>query len=395
MALAALGVTACTTPKGPQFQGAAQGALSSAPYAQAKQVPQRARLYTISPGLIATLRSEKAPAGGDPKRLANDLKAYQYLIGPGDELTLSVWSPFKGIAAFSAETHAPQQGGAAPTVESVRSRVIEGMRAVPGLSDLKLLVQADGTVQIPYLSSVRVAGFTRAQLAQSLEKQLAKYLPFPVLDLRISAYRARSIQVTGEVAHPGIQYLNDRPLTLLDALGNAGPQTASADPRRVILVRGGKRFAISQAPMLLGDPLFNVVLGDGDIVNVPDNQDARVFVLGELTQRGRSVVPMKSVGLSLGEALAQAGGINPLTAQPKGVFVMRASLEERGVIQVFQLDLENAGAYVLADAFPLRPRDYVYVTASGAAQWNRVVDDLLPTIRAPEPAKDDTEPFVP
>jgi len=51
-------------------------------------------------------------------------------------------------------------------------------------------------------------------------------------------------------------------------------------------------------------------------------------------------------------------------------------------VDVYHLDARNPTAMVLADQFPLRPRDIVYVDAGTLVRFSRVMDLLLPTVNA-------------
>jgi polysaccharide export outer membrane protein len=78
------------------------------------------------------------------------------------------------------------------------------------------------------------------------------------------------------------------------------------------------------------------------------------------------------------QALADVGGLSPLSAQAKGIYVIRA--QDSTAIDVFHLDARNPVALAMADRFPLRPRDVVFVDATNLARWNRVVGLLEPTL---------------
>ena len=76
------------------------------------------------------------------------------------------------------------------------------------------------------------------------------------------------------------------------------------------------------------------------------------------------LLKMDRAGMSLTEALSNVGGINQLSADATGVFVIRKSQDNQSLGDIYQLDISDAAALVIGTEFDLEPYDIVYVTAA-------------------------------
>ena len=109
------------------------------------------------------------------------------------------------------------------------------------------------------------------------------------------------------------------------------------------------------------------------------SEQAKVFVMGEVHKPG-SVKYLIEDGMTLAEAINDAGSFKEETVNPKGVFVIRQERSNDNIPTVYQLPLASVHSMLLAEQFDVRPRDIVYVTATPAIRWNRVLSQLIPSL---------------
>lgn len=348
--LTLLTMTGCTIIPGSHFEGIESGEQTK----NLEQDLEKVNIQIIDSSLIYQ-QKQAAKKAKPPSSLDGiDTSDYQYKLGVGDVLTIGVWDHPELTIPAAVQ----------------RTAEFDGFR-----------VQADGTITYAYAPNIQAAGKTVQEVHTELVKRLSRVIEDPQIDIKVVGFRSQKAYVTGEVSKPGVYPVTEIPLTLIDALNQAGGLTDAADWRTVTFTRGDKTEVIKLDDFYAhGDISQNRLLQHGDIVHVNRNDLQNVFVLGDVKRAGS--VGINRYGLNLAEALSNSGGLNENTADANGVFVLRKrDLQRDGVIaDVYQLHAKNVAALVLAEQFELQPHDIVYVTTAPLARWNRVISLLLPSI---------------
>jgi polysaccharide biosynthesis/export protein len=170
-------------------------------------------------------------------------------------------------------------------------------------------VDGDGSIAYPYLGRIRVAGKSLTALQGELTTLLANgYLKNPQVRVEVDQYKSRRIFVTGEVRAPN-EYSMSGPMTVLQALAIAGSPTSGASNEVIISRRGADAAApdiirINRRDLELGTAGFDLMLQDGDIINVPSAQ--RFYISGAVRNPGYYVL---EPGITVQQAIVLAGGL--------------------------------------------------------------------------------------
>ncbi|MBK9579540.1 MAG: polysaccharide biosynthesis/export family protein [Fibrobacterota bacterium] len=287
------------------------------------------------------------------RKVSDDLSEYRtsaYRLGKFDVLAIAVWEhpeltmPFGEYRADEAAGHT---------------------------------IDDSGALFFPYVGTIKAEGLTTSELRDKLSKSLSRVITNPQMNVKVMGYRSQKVYVHGAVPRPGQVAITNTPVSILDAINQSGGFQETSDQSRVELLRDGKNYILDLTENMIGNtPASKIWLRNEDILRVPLNTENKVYVLGEV--RDPQAVTSVAGKLTLVHALMRSGGINPLTAEAKSIYVIRG--EGASKIKVWHLSARNPLALAMADHFQLQPRDVVYVDATGLVSWNRVISLVTPTV---------------
>lgn len=330
----------------------------------AGSVQREGDAFVVEVNQRVTAATAVVPALGFPPELVNAGLSDTDVIRPGDTISFTIYENVTdGLLAG--------QGSSAAVIEEVE-------------------VDSSGFIFIPYAGRIRAAGNTPEALRGVITRNLDEQTPDPQIIVRRTAGDGSTVTVTGVVGGQGVYPIQRPTRTLSAMLAAAGGVTVPPEIAQVTLVRGQHRGTIWFQD-LFRDPSVDIALRGGDRILV--EEDGRDFTALGATGT-QTIVPFESQVISAIEAIASVGGLNPLLADPTGVFVLRNEAEEiaRAVLgrddligaqrMVYVLDLTAPTGMFEARDFVIRDGDTVYVTAAPITQWNNAISALTGTLGA-------------
>ena len=238
-------------------------------------------------------------------------------------------------------------------------------------------IDPNGNVQLPLVGSVRIAGKTLAETNRFLRSQFARYLKHPDVVVRVLSYEGRRYFVNGQVMKSGQYTLNDQPISIYTALGQAGGiDTKTGDTTNIQLIRNGQTYNLNSIQLeKQGRSLHNLLIQANDTIYVNTKQDQKLYVMGESNKS--QALALREQGMTLSDVLGESEGISPYSASAARIYVMRTDLNTKQST-IYHLNLSSLGNLALANQFPMQKNDIVYIDATGLTRWQRIMNQIVP-----------------
>jgi protein involved in polysaccharide export with SLBB domain len=250
-----------------------------------------------------------------------------YVLGPGDQLVIRIW----GQVNFNAQ----------------------------------LTVDRSGSIYLPQVGEIHVAGLPFAQVKQHIHDALGRVYKSFELDVEMGQLRSIQVFIVGQARRPGTYTLSSLS-TLVTALFATGGPSVQGSLRDIELRRNGQtitHFDLYDL-LILGDMSKDAPLLPGDVIYIPP-VGAQVAIAGDV--HVPAVYELKGT-TTVDQALRFAGGLSSTAS------LLRASLErldEQKTRTVLDISLEGAGLTTplqqadLLRVLPISPEFQKTVTLRG------------------------------
>lgn len=183
--------------------------------------------------------------------------------------------------------------------------------------DVRTRVTKEGTINLPYIDTVSVAGKTITQITEQIQKKLSRFYVNPLLNLEVEEYSKRFFVVLGQVERPGMYELPplQDSIDLMEAIAIAGGATRVGDLAKVVIKRivDGREKVItvdSRAKSISRNERgggISVLSGDTIVIQTARRE---FVVLGSVRAPGLFQLPPMMDEITLLEAIGMAGGLS-------------------------------------------------------------------------------------
>jgi polysaccharide export outer membrane protein len=294
-------------------------------------------------------------------------------VGAGDVLEISIWE--------------------APPANLFGSATVDLRTGASGARMTTLpeqMVNSAGTVNVPFAGAIKAADRSPQEIEVAISGALNTKANQPQVLVRVIRNASSTVTVVGDVAASLRMPLTAKGERLLDALAAAGGVRQPVGKSSLQITRGN---LVQSLPLdrIIKDPRQNIPLQGGDVITAL-SQSLSFTVLGATGKNEE--LNFEEQGISLAQALARAGGLQEQRADAQGIFIFRFedpaallnNLDASGnplpvtpegkIPVVYRVDLKDPAMFFVAQSFPIRNKDVMYVSNASAAELQKFLNIL-------------------
>ena len=298
------------------------------------------------------------------------------ILGKGDVLDVAIWEAPPSALFGSAGADA-RLASSSPTAR--------------GTNLPEQMIDAQGTIVVPFVGTVRAAGRTSQEIAQEIETRLRGKAHQPEAIVRLVRNAAANVTVVGDVTNNARVPLTPKGERLLDVLATVGGVRQPIGKMTIQITRG---HDVASMPLeaIIKDPRQNIRMQADDVVTALF-QPYSFTALGAFGRNEE--VQFEGTGITLAQALGRVAGLQDQKANVKGVFVFRFEVNdkissEQSIIAgmrpsdkiptIYRFNLKDPKSFFVAQNFHILNKDVLYVSNAPLADIQKFVNVISSTI---------------
>lgn len=222
-------------------------------------------------------------------------------------------------AAGAAQTVATVQPATAGSARAADTTLVDGY--IVGIGDVldvvmvgqddfrgRVTVQQDGTIQLPFIGSIKAQQKTLLQLGQEIAAALDKggYYVKPAIQVTVAAITSRYVTVLGQVGAPGLIPV-DRAYRASEMMARVGGIKPDGAETFFLTRESGQEVPLTMEQIARGGDETDPIVNPGDKIFVP--MAPTYYIYGEVKSPGTYTIQKN---MTLRMALARSGGLTSL-----------------------------------------------------------------------------------
>jgi len=247
-------------------------------------------------------------------------------------------------------------------------------------------VDTSGNISVPYAGTIRANGRTPTEVQRAIVNAIKDRAIDPQAIVALSTQNTSLISVLGEVNTPNRFPAQPAGEHILDAITRAGGIKDQGYESWIVLERKGRRAAVPFGALVY-EPANNVWVWPGDTIYV--YREPQTFLaFGAAGQQGQFNFEMWRI--TLAEAVAKAGGLLDIQADPASVYLYRREPRELAerlgvdcsrfegptVPVIYNVSFRDPAGYFLATKVQMRNKDIIFAANAPSVQVRKFLDLL-------------------
>lgn len=253
-------------------------------------------------------------------------------------------------------------------------------------------VESGGYITVPYVGLVKAVGRSTVDIGKSIATSLSDRAIEPQVVVSFSDRRSSEVSVIGAVEDAtrfSLSFSGDK---ILDAIARAGGPSFPGYETWVSLQRNDQEYTLPFDRLIL-DSTKNIYVQSNDTLYLY-RQPKKFIVYGAAQSQGS--IDFGKRNLFLSEALGLANGLNDTQADPAEIYIYRheksayleslvsadfdvhdmVSAADKTVPVIYRLNLRDPNGFFLAQKFPMREDDVIYIANAKSVEFLKFLNIL-------------------